>query len=197
MKKTYIIIVVVAILLVLTFVLLKKFNVIKIGSMLDNRFKYFNMVEFDSRALASDTGEKYQKNGKQYLRNSGADNMDLSFIKMLDKARDIIEKEWNVNNPTERIVFRINSGYRTQQFNDTLSQSVPNSSHIKGMGADISLSGYNTQQQEIVLNALRRAGFVRFGLGKTYVHVDNDKTKPQNTVWNYGAGSIQLDPFTV
>jgi len=197
MKKIYIILIITAILLIVSVVLLKKLNVIKSVSMLDKRLRYFNMDEFDSPAQATDTGEKYQKGGRQYLRNSGSENMDGNFLKMLDNARHMIEKEWNENNPAKKIVFRINSGYRTQGYNDSLEGSVPNSSHIIGKASDISLSGYDREQQEVVINALGRVGFTRFGLGKTYVHVDNDSAKPQNVAWNYGAGSIDIDPFTV
>lgn len=196
MKKIYIILIIVAVLLIISVVLLKKFNVIKSVSIMDKRLKYFNMDEFDSPAQSNDTGEKYSKNGRQYLRNSGTDQMDGNFLKMLDNARDIVQKEWNDNNPAKKIVFRINSGYRTQGYNDSLEGSVPNSSHIGGKAADVSLAGYDNEQMEVVLNALRRVGFSRFGLGKTYVHVDNDANKSQNVTWNYGAGSISIDPFT-
>lgn len=197
MKKIYIILIVVAIALILSVYLLKRFNIIKSMSILDKRFRYFNIDEFDSPAQATDTGEKYNKNGRQYLRNSGADNIDLNMVKMLDNARHLIEKEWNENNPTKEIVFRINSGYRTQGYNDSLPQSVPNSSHITGKASDISLSGYDNEQMEVVVNALRRVGFSRFGFGRTYVHVDNDASKTQNTAWDYGSGSISIDPFAV
>jgi len=195
MKKIIIISLVVIAALILLVYLLRRFNALPTMTALDKKLKFFRMDEFDSPAQATDTGEKYFKNGKQYLRGSGEVNMQMGFVKMLDKARKIIEDEWNANNPTQEIIFRVNSGYRTQGYNDSLSGSVPNSSHITGHAADISLKNYTDEQIGVVFNALNRVGFRRFGLGKTYVHVDNDASK-NNAVWNYGAGSISIDPLT-
>ena len=193
MKKTIIILSIITSTVLIVIYLFRKYGFM---NKLTKRFKYFDLKEFDSRALASDLGDKYTKNGKLYLVDSGKDNMDMTFVKKLDNARNIIEKEWNKNNPDNRIIFRINSGYRTQVYNDTLSGSVTNSSHITGLASDVSLSGYTDEQIKIILNALVRVGLNRFGMGKTYVHVDNDKSKTNPTVWNYGIGSISIDPFT-
>ena len=197
MKKIFIILIVTGLIILTLVLILKRFNVVKFSNKMDRRLKYFNTNEFDSPAMAGDEGEKYTKRGKQYLRDSGVENMNFQNLKMFDTARAIVQREWNEANPLKEIVFSINSGYRTQQFNDSLSGSVKNSSHIKGKAADIDLSKYDTEQREVVLNALRRAGFNRFGLGVNFVHVDSDSSKKQNWAWDYGTGSMTLDPFTV
>ncbi len=159
--------------------------------------KYFDLSEFDSPAIASiDTNvELYTKNGVSYIKNSGRDNMDLAFLYKLDKARDEVEKEWNKDHPDSKIVFDINSGYRTKHYNATLEDSVDDSEHVLGKGADISLAGYNDAQIKVVLKALVNAGFKRFGLGTNYVHAGSDETKTTPALWNYGSGSIDINPF--
>lgn len=159
--------------------------------------KFFDLSEFDSPAIATiDTNDElYEKNGKPYIKGSGLKNMKVSHLSMLDKAREQVEKEWNKNYPDKKIVFSINSGFRTQHYNDSLKDSVKTSAHVSGLASDISLAGYTDEQIKVVLKALVDAGFKRFGLGKTYVHVDNDPDKPTPAVWDYGYGSIDINPF--
>jgi zinc D-Ala-D-Ala carboxypeptidase len=60
---------------------------------------------------------------------------------------------------------------------------VFNSSHKKGLAVDISTNG--SDKKYIVLNALIKVGFTRFGIGNTFIHVDADKEKSQNVIWTY------------
>jgi len=57
------------------------------------------------------------------------------------------------------------------------------SSHLRGIATDIvaisSLGRYT------LLSAALRAGFRRIGIGKNFIHVDCDSTKPRNVVWVY------------
>ena len=115
--------------------------------------KYFELPEFDCPSLP----------------NSGK-NMDFDFLHKLEQAREIAG-----------IPFKITSGYRTEARNEKVG-GVKNSSHLKAVAADISIS--NGQQRYIVLNALIRAGFKRIGVAKTFIHCDTDADK-NNSVWVY------------
>ncbi len=137
-----------------------------------NISKYFDIEDFDSPALASDTGEKYIKNGRQYLKDSGKKNMSLKFIRMLNDARENYGKK-----------FIITSGYRTPQYNATLSGAVPNSAHTLGCAVDVSAP--TTAEKEAIVKAAIKAGFRRIGWGPTFIHLDNDATKPQDVLFGY------------
>ena len=103
------------------------------------------------------------------LPNSGI-NMDVAFLQMLDDARGIAG-----------IPFNITSGYRTKDRNKLVG-GVANSSHLVGKAADIKVGSGN--ERYIIINALIKAGFRRLGVAKTFIHCDNDETKP-NSIWTY------------
>ncbi len=104
------------------------------------------------------------------VKGSGVE-MDSTFVYMLDSARGIAG-----------IPFKINSGYRSASHNKLVG-GVNNSAHTKGCAADIKIE--NSNERKIVLSALQKAGFNRFGIGRTFIHVDNDTTKPSNVIWLY------------
>lgn len=121
--------------------------------------KYFSFSEFDSPDLP----------------HSGRANMDSDFLRMLDTARD-----------KAGIPFKITSGYRTAEYNQSLKdrgyKASPNSSHLKGCAADIACtSGVDRWK---IISALIDAGFNRIGVAKGFVHVDNDSEKSAS-VWTY------------
>ena len=103
------------------------------------------------------------------LPNSGI-NMDNAFLQMLNDARGIAA-----------IPFNITSGYRTKDRNKLVG-GVANSSHLVGKAADISVQSGN--ERYIIINALIQAGFRRLGVAKTFIHCDNDESKP-NSIWTY------------
>lgn len=153
--------------------------------------KHFDLSDFDTPATAEELGnvKTYHKGTKAYVSNSAKYNMDSRFLAMIDKARNEIQKGWNKLNPSDPIVFKINSGYRSPAYNDTLPNSVPNSAHTYGMASDISWAGYSEAQKLEMLKELYEAGFRRFGIGNSYVHVDNSDQSnghPTPAVWTYG-----------
>ena len=84
------------------------------------------------------------------------------------------------------IPFVINSGFRCKKSNDALiasGSSVEQSAHTTGNAVDIKALASNTRYK--VLDALLRAGFTRIGIGKTFIHADDDLTKPQGVIWRY------------
>lgn len=106
-------------------------------------------------------------------------NMKRSTLLMLCKARKIAD-----------VPFRINSGYRTISHNTKVG-GVTNSAHLKGYAADIST--HNGKHQKKIVEALRQAGFKRFGVYNNFVHVDNDPSKKQFVAW--GGKSSEINPF--
>lgn len=102
--------------------------------------------------------------------------MNAEFIAKLDKAREVAG-----------IAFKINSGYRTREHNYWLMQNgykaSPNSSHLKGLAADI--SAVTTRQKFDIVAALLSVGLDRIGIGDTFIHVDMDTKKLSRQLWNY------------
>jgi len=67
--------------------------------------------------------------------------------------------------------FKINSGFRCAVYNATLDQSSPQSNHIKGIAADISISRLSAKEKY----TLHSEAFLRFngvGVYPTFLHVD-------------------------
>jgi len=116
--------------------------------------KYFKHEEFDSP----------DKPG------SGL-NMHEEILHMLDAVRKQFGKP-----------IKINSGYRTEARNQKIG-GVPNSSHLKGLAADISCE--NSKDRFTLLGLLVKAGFKRIGVASSFIHVDIDKTKSQDLIWVY------------
>lgn len=107
----------------------------------------------------------------KYFKEKEVIGLSRELVDKLDMARGIAG-----------IPFVINSGYRTVEKNEDVG-GVEGSSHIKGLAVDIKCSD-SIARMKIVSSALQ-AGFRRIGIGKTFVHLDIDTTKPQDVIWNY------------
>jgi zinc D-Ala-D-Ala carboxypeptidase len=120
--------------------------------------KYFKASEFDCKSLPG----------------SGR-HMDFNFLVMIDHARTLAG-----------VPFVINSGYRTKAYNQALIKrgepASPDSSHMKGIAADIAVSPQNRTR---VIDACIEAGFKRIGVANSFIHVDIDKDKASPAVWGY------------
>lgn len=79
--------------------------------------------------------------------------------------------------------FIINSGLRTKAENDALQGSVSESAHLSGLAVDLSITD-SLKRFKLIEVALKN-GIKRIGVGKTFVHIDLDTTKPQSVVWHY------------
>lgn len=97
--------------------------------------------------------------------------MQETTLRMLDDARSIAG-----------IPFRINSGFRSKSHNAYIGGSKY-SSHCYGYAVDIHCT--DSRSRSILIDSLRKAGFNRFGIGDTFVHVDNDPEKDANVIWLY------------
>ncbi len=91
-------------------------------------------------------------------------------VLMLDLARELSET-----------AFVITSGYRCKKHNKEVG-GVRSSSHLKGFAVDIAVPDNITRLK--ILRGLIIAGFRRIGIGKDFIHVDIDPTKPNN-IWLY------------
>jgi|TARA_R110002050_G_scaffold50785_3_gene117288 uncharacterized protein YcbK (DUF882 family) len=120
----------------------------------DLDLKYFKLSEFDS---PDEVGS-----GKK---------MDSKFLEKLDYARH-----------NSQIPFKINSGYRTQEWNMKVGGRF-GSSHKKGLAADIGYTG--SRERYLILSALMQVGINRFGIAKGFIHCDVDKAKDPDVIWLY------------
>jgi len=155
----------------------------------DMQFKYFTYDEFDSSASVQDIASgvsTYRRSGKQYITDSGKNNMDGDVIRMFDEARDIVEKEYNSIGGNQ-IYFKVNSGYRTDSRNvevgGKLNSAHRNKEGSKSKAGDISYSSYSQTERNIIEEALRRVGFTRIGKYSTFIHADNDLSLPNPANW--------------
>ena len=89
---------------------------------------------------------------------------------MLDMARSLAG-----------VPFKISSGYRCTKHNKQVG-GVKNSAHLIGLAVDIEVPD-NVSRLKI-LRALVIVGFNRIGISKGFIHVDLDKSKPDN-IWLY------------
>lgn len=80
------------------------------------------------------------------------------------------------------IPFIITSGFRTPGHNRKVG-GKKDSSHLSGYASDIKAT--SSSHRYIIINALIEAGFHRIGIGKGFIHADNDPTKPPSVVWLY------------
>ena len=82
----------------------------------------------------------------------------------------------------------VTSGYRTELHNKEVG-GVSNSSHLKGLAADISDNQHgvkiHSNNRFLMLQALLSVGFNRIGVGSGFIHVDIDKSKPSDVIWTY------------
>ena len=118
--------------------------------------KYFKLSEFDSPDEP----------------NSGS-KMDKKFLEKLDYARH-----------NAGIPFKINSGYRSEAWNQRIGGRV-GSSHTGDVGraADIAYNG--SRDRYIIVKSLMEVGITRIGIGKSFIHCDVDKQKDKDVIWLY------------
>lgn len=98
-------------------------------------------------------------------------DMDNDFLLLLDELR-------------EKCGFPlvISCAYRSREW-DLKKGRSGNSAHTKGKAVDITCNSSSTAYA-IVKNAME-LGIKRIGIGKNFIHIDNDDSLPQNVLWTY------------
>ena len=98
-------------------------------------------------------------------------DMDAAFLALLDEVRE-----------KAGIPLVLNCAYRSKEWEKKQGRSG-NSAHTRGKAVDIRCNT-SANRYKIVRAALL-CGVCRIGVGKTFVHIDNDKTLPQGVIWDY------------
>lgn len=80
------------------------------------------------------------------------------------------------------IPFVLTSAYRTPSW-DKAKGRTGTGAHTRGCAVDIRCNTDSNRMK--IVDACLKCGFTRIGIGKTYVHVDDDETKTQNIIWHY------------
>lgn len=97
--------------------------------------------------------------------------MDLDFVLRLDRMRELL-----------KMPLVIESGYRTAAHNARVG-GKKDSAHLLGWAADIRAIASETRFK--IVNCALDLGFRRIGIGPSWVHLDEDTTKPKNLLWLY------------
>lgn len=132
-----------------------------------NAIEDFKQSEFDS---ADEPG-------------SGA-RMKASTVFKLQNAREYSRGlAQQQEGPDADCPYIINSGVRTPEHNKD-EGGTPDSSHIPGYAADIKAK--TSRERYYILCGLIAAGFNRIGIGRTFIHADDDPSKDPAVTWLYG-----------
>ena len=99
------------------------------------------------------------------------DDMSVRFMSRLDQAREYAG-----------VPFIVNSAYRTVEHEKAKGRDGT-SSHIKGIAVDLKATNSRTRYK--ILQGLLKVGFTRIGIGKNFIHVDEDEEKDQDVIWTY------------
>lgn len=114
---------------------------------------------------------QYFKKGDFACPCCGVEKIERELVLMLDIARAFAG-----------VPFFVNSGYRCKKHNEKVGGKTT-STHLKGGASDIKAQSSTTRFR--ILFGLIRAGFVRVGIGKTFIHADIDKLKAPKVAWLY------------
>ena len=101
----------------------------------------------------------------------GKNNISDILVRKLDRVRE-----------KAGIPILISSGYRCES-NNVAAGGAPDSAHLYGLAADITV--YSSNARWTLLSSIFTTGFNRIGIGKTFIHVDIDDSKPPKVVWLY------------
>ena len=80
------------------------------------------------------------------------------------------------------IPFVVNCAYRSKDWDLSKGRSG-NSAHTRGRALDFRC---NTSENRMrMVSALLQAGFNRIGIGKNFIHADDDPSLPRHVMWHY------------
>ncbi|MGB3467079.1 MAG: D-Ala-D-Ala carboxypeptidase family metallohydrolase [Cyclobacteriaceae bacterium] len=87
----------------------------------------------------------------------------------------------------------INSGARSEAHNK-LTGGVKNSAHKIPVCRAVDIGIPNHTIRDRLVKEAVKIGFKRIGIANTFIHLDNDPSKPQNVAWGYP--KAPYNPFT-
>lgn len=99
------------------------------------------------------------------------DDMQQSFLDTLDRIRDMAG-----------IPLVLNCAFRSVDY-DLAKGRSGESAHCVGLAVDIRCS--TSVNRFKILKAAITCGIRRIGIGKNFIHLDIDKTLPQNVIFHY------------
>jgi uncharacterized protein YcbK (DUF882 family) len=108
---------------------------------------------------------------KKCIPSCSMSDMDTDFMELLDAIREDCG-----------IPLVINCAYRSKEWDKKKGRSG-NSAHTTGKAVDVRCNNSATAFK--IINSALKLGISRIGLGKGFIHIDNDKNLPQNVFWNY------------
>ena len=106
----------------------------------------------------------------------GTFNVRQSSITRLDKAREIADMPFIVNSACRCSVHNIAEGGKETSSHKTTDE-------IECKAFDIAVG--SSHARFVILRALISAGFTRIGIGKTFIHADDDERKSAEVSWLY------------
>lgn len=99
------------------------------------------------------------------------EDMDGGFLDLLDEVRE-----------KAGIPLVLNCAYRTKAHEKKMGRSG-NSAHTRGKAVDIRCNTSSNRYK--IVKAALECGICRIGIGKTFVHLDNDSSLTQNVIFDY------------
>lgn len=104
----------------------------------------------------------------------GVNLMQGDFMRKLDQIREELDTP-----------LTIVSAYRCAAHNTAVSTTGETGPHTTGRAVDIAASG---RLKFRILEAARARGMTRFGIGKSFIHIDDlgkEQGFPGNVIWSY------------
>jgi zinc D-Ala-D-Ala carboxypeptidase len=117
-----------------------------------------------------------------YFKPEEVVGLEPEFVAKLDLARK-----------AAGIPFRITSGLRTPEKNQSVIGAVPDSAHLKGLAVDLQVE--TSHEVALILDACKSVGITRRGIyfdklyRPTHVHVDIDPDKVDEVIFVKQEGS--------
>lgn len=108
---------------------------------------------------------------KKCVPSCSIEDMDGGFLALLDKVRE-----------KAGIPLVLNCAYRSREWDIAKGRSG-NSAHTRGKAVDIRCNSSATRFK--IVKAAMECGIVRIGIGKSFVHLDNDSSLTQNVIFDY------------
>lgn len=99
-----------------------------------------------------------------------------------ETSADLVRLVNAINEEMFTATLVISSGYRCAKHNKSVG-GKPDSAHLAGLAVDI--VAMDSLFRFRLIEAALKAGALRIGIGKDFVHIDIDRQKPKRVIWLY------------